>query len=61
MEISVAEAREVISKAFKEDPHFKFGYIANIAEFLHDRGYLKQPLKDKNDVAEAVLDLIFEG
>lgn len=61
MSNEIAKARKVMVDAFKEDPDFKQGYIANVAMLLYDRKWLKRPLRDRNEAAEAVLDLIFEG
>ncbi len=58
--LSIALARKFIADKFKSDPSFKQTYIANVAMLLHDRKWLKRPLKDRNEAAEAVLDLIFE-
>ena len=57
----IQKARETISKAFQDDPDFKRGYIDNVAMLLYDRDYLKDPdIPNRNVVAEAILDLIFE-
>jgi len=57
---NISRARRIFVSAFKADPDFKQGYIANVAMLLYDRGWLKRPNEDMNEAAEAVLDLIFE-
>ena len=58
---SIKKAKEVISKAFLNDPDFKLSYTNNIAMLLYGRDYLRRPNEDKNEVAEAIVDLIFGG
>ena len=52
-------ARLIMANAFEADPHFKYGYIANVAMLLHDR-YGITDLEKRNKAAEEILDLIFE-
>jgi len=59
------KARKTMAKRLK-NPDLRLGYVANIAmrmhDELHDRGY-KPKLKpeDRNQIAERLLELIFEG
>ena len=57
----IIKARKTMADAFREDSDFKQGYIANVAMLMHDRGWLKRPNADRNEAAEAVIDLIFGG
>lgn len=63
--VSFAEARRIMADNLK-DPDLRQGYIDNIAmrmhDELHERGY-KPKLKhdDRNQIAENLLELIFEG
>lgn len=56
----IIKARKTMADAFKEDPSFRHGYVANIAMLLWDNDWLKRPHEDRNRAAEAILDLIFE-
>ena len=58
----IEEARKVMREAFKEDEHFMYGYVANIAMLLHDRygngNYITNHEK-RNQAAKDILDLVF--
>lgn len=56
----IARTRKVMANYFKVFPDLKRGYIDNVAMLMRDRGWLKRPKKDRNEAAEAILDLIFE-
>ena len=59
----IVRARKVMSDAFREDPDFEYGYVANIAMLLCDR-YNKANFRndDKRDkAARDILKLIFDS
>ena len=57
----IKKAREVMRKAFEEDPDFKRTYIDNVAMYLYDNAFgmdmSHQPTRDP--IAEGIVDLIF--
>lgn len=55
----IAKAKKTISDAFKKDSHFRFGYEANIAMLLYDKGYATK--KNRNKIADEILTLIFNN
>lgn len=55
----IIKARKIMSDAFKEDPDFKRGYVANVAMLLHDH-YGITNFDKRNAAAEDILELIFE-
>jgi len=57
--ITIKEAREVIKKAFEEDPGFRRVYQDNIAMLLHDRHGITGHEK-RNKAADDIIKLIFE-
>jgi hypothetical protein len=59
MSDEIKKARKTMREAFEKAPDFKESYIANVAMRLYDLGCLKRPHKDRNEVAESVIDLIF--
>ena len=52
------KAREVMGRAFIDDPDLRLGYVSNIAMLLHDQ-YDITDHERRNKIAEAVLNLIF--
>lgn len=60
--MDVKEAREVIRKAFADDPHFRFTYQASIAMFLFDNNarYNYSSMEHCNEMADRMIKLIFE-
>ena len=61
MAITIKAARETIASAFKDDPDFRFSYVANVACILMDRisGYKRNPAK-RNAIADEIVRRIFE-
>ena len=70
MSNKIAKARKVMCKAFKKDPDFRYGYLANIAMCIHDSQAPKvipeqsKPLnmkkvEDCNIVADRIINLVF--
>ena len=57
----IKKAREVMRKAFEEDPDFKRTYIDNVAVYLFDNAFgmdmSHKPTRDP--IAEGLIDLIF--
>ncbi len=60
IEISIEDARTTMAKAFQKDPHFRMGYVANIAMLLHDR-YGITDYETRNAAGDDIVKLIFEG
>ncbi len=58
--MSIREAREIIRKAFEEDPDFRRGYQDNIAMLLHDRHGITE-YDARNAAADDILKLVFES
>ena len=58
--MTVKEARETMASAFRDDPGFRDGYVANVAMLLHDRhgitGY-----EERNKAADEIVHLILES
>ena len=59
-EISIKDARATMAEAFKRVPHFRYGYVANIAMLLHDR-YGITDYETRNAAGDDIVKLIFEG
>lgn len=55
---NIGRAREYMKKAFEADPHFKEGYISNIAMLLHDNHGITDYEK-RNAAARDILHLVF--
>jgi len=56
--ISVKEARAVIKQAMRDDPQFRYGYVANAAMLLVDR--YNVDAGTANRVAEEIVRLFFD-
>ena len=57
----IKQARHIMRMAFKRDPDFKQGYIANVAMLLHDHYQnLDFEVRDiRESAAEEIINLIF--
>ena len=55
---TVKDARAVIKQAMRDDPNFRYGYVANAAMLLVDR-YGADP-KVANNIAEDIVRIFFE-
>ncbi len=60
--MTIKRARQTIAKAFKADPDFRHGYVANVACVIMDRipGYKRDPAK-RNEIADEIIRVIFES
>lgn len=57
--ITIKQARETMRKALEDDEKFKIGYVANVAMALYDNPINTHVPKERNALAEKILDLIF--
>ena len=57
--MTVKQARKTMADAFKTDPEFREGYVANVAMLLHDYHGIKNYDK-RNKAADEIIALIFE-
>lgn len=56
----IGKARKTMADAFKADPDFRDGYVANIAMLLHDR-YGITDYKTRNAAGDDIVKLVFES
>ena len=66
--MTIKQARATMVQAFKKDPEFRWGYVANISALIYDNqrnstSPPKENLKEIsgcNQMAERILKLVFE-
>lgn len=54
----IEKAMKVITDAFKEDPDFRHGYVANVAMLLCDKHGI-EGYDERNAAAEDIINLVF--
>ncbi len=57
----ISQARATIKAAFDADPHFRRGYVDNVAMCLHDNVPDGMEHGLRNRLADRILDLLFEA